>query len=167
MIARGWGALGKVLHSNAELSLLFKPYRMKLLTCLIMLSVVLRSGCKRDTPPVSEKLKYLTSKSWIYEEYFTDYGMPSSTLVYKLGRTENSMDLSLNKVKFNRKGGYWEITETGEEMAGRWKFLNNETQTEVVNITGVYMANIIQLDADRLVWFDPNSGRYATMIHRQ
>jgi len=140
---------------------------VKLLTCLIILSIVFKSGCKKDTPPASEKLKYLTSKAWIYEEYFTDYGLPGSTLAYKLGRTENSMDLLLNKIKFNRKGGYWEIRETGEEMAGRWKFLNNETQTEVVNITGVYTANIIQLDADHLVWYDPGSGRYAKMIHQR
>ena len=152
------------MHSNSELSVRFQTLRMKLLTCLVILSIVIRSGCKKDSPPVSENLKYLTAKAWIYEEYYIDYGMPGSTLVYKLGRSKNSMNLSLNKVKFIRKGGYWEITETGEEMAGRWKFLNNETQTEVTNITGVYTANIIQLDANHLVWYDPSTGRYAKMI---
>ena len=74
------------------------------------------------------------------------------------------MNLSLNRVKFNSDGTVNEITETGAQLNGTWKFLNNETQTEVTNAAGVHTATIIFLDDARFEWHGESVGRYAKMI---
>jgi hypothetical protein len=80
----------------------------------------------------------------------------------------NSLNLSLVTVKFNTDGSYSETLPNGAASAGTWKFLNNETQTEVKNTSGTYTSTIITLADNNFVWQDPtrSGGILAKMINQ-
>ena len=122
------------------------------------------SSCKKDDAPAKSKKEYLTSKAWVYDEYFTNYNTSSTMLAYKRGKQNNSMNLASNVVKFNTDGTYQETTETGAHLSGTWQFLSDETQTQVVNEVGTYTSNIILINDTKYEWYDQVSGRYGKMI---
>ena len=57
-------------------------------------------SCEKDSSPDTPKTKteLLTSKTWLYDEYFTNYNIANTLLTYKRGKTPNSSNLSLNQV---------------------------------------------------------------------
>src|SRR5438128_599837 len=124
-------------------------------------------GCKKDKD--KSKTELLTSKTWIYDEYFTNYNSSNTILAYKRTKTANSLNLSLNKTQFNSDGTVTETNQNGQVISGTWKFLNNESQTETKNQVGTFTSNIISLSENSYIWYDPvtNSGTYAKMIPLQ
>ena len=141
---------------------------MKITNLALSIGLLLAAGfssCKKnDIPPTKSKMEYLTSKAWVYDEYFTGYNTSSTLLAYKRGKANNSMNMSLNRVKFNSDGTYQEITESGQQLSGTWKFLNNETSTEVTNIEGVFTATIMVLNDSKYEWYNSTTGRYGKLI---
>ena len=139
------------------------------LICLLFFTVCFFS-CKKDTvtntPTTKTKLDYLTAHTWKYDEYFRGYNSTTPTLYYKTGRTNNYLDLSLNRVTFRTDGTYTEITETGSTLNGTWKFLNNETQVQVTNSVGTFTSSIVILDDTKYHWFDSfnSNGTFGEMI---
>ena len=139
------------------------------LFCLLFF-IVFVSSCKKDsvtnTPTTKTKIEILTSHTWMYDEYFRFYNGTTPTLYFKKGRTNNYLDLTLNRVTFRTDGTYTEITETGSTLNGTWKFLNNETQVQVVNSVGTFTSTIIILDDTKYHWFDPinSNGTFGEMI---
>ena len=125
-------------------------------------------SCKKDTDDnaIKTKTELLTSKTWIYDEYFINYNSANTVLAYKRGKPNNSLNLSSNRSVFNADGTTSEINQNGTSVPGTWKFINNETQTQVTNSVGTFTANIISLTDDSFIWLDPNSssGTYAKMI---
>ncbi len=95
----------------------------------------------------------------MYDEYYID-----GTLAYKRGRPNNTLDLSLNRVKFNADGTVEEISEEGEQIPGIWKFANNEKETIVTNYGGVYRSTILRLNTNKFEWRDMATNRVAKMI---
>ncbi len=133
---------------------------------IFFLSIISLS-CKKDvTDAPKTKTELLTSKTWIYDEYFTNYNSANTALAYKRGKANNSINLSLNRSKFNTDGTTSEINQNGTSVPGTWKFINNDTQTQVTNAVGTFTANIISLTDDSFIWLDPNAsgGTYAKMI---
>ena len=60
---------------------------MKQITSILLLAIIVGfTSCKKedDPRPTSKtKLEYLTSKTWIYDEYFTGYNTTNTLLAYK------------------------------------------------------------------------------------
>src|SRR5581483_1986712 len=77
------------------------------------------------------RLSLLTSKTWVYTEYFTNFSQPVPSLVWKSNKANSPLNLSRNVVKFNTDGTYWEIDQNGTSYTGSWAFLNNQTQVWV------------------------------------
>ena len=111
-------------------------------------------------------MELLTQKTWVYDEFITDYDESPTVLAYKRGKTNNSMNLSLVTMKFNSDGSYTETLPTDGTGTGTWKFLNNETQTEITNSSGTYTPTIITLAENSFIWQDltRSGGILAKMI---
>src|SRR6478735_8162041 len=111
----------------------------------------------------SDLTAILTSKTWVYYEYFTDFNTNPTKLVWKSNRSGNVLNLASNKVKFNSNGSYTEIDQNGITYNGTWIFLNNQTQVQVTNSQGTFTSTIQQLDSTRYQWLD-TTGRYGVMV---
>jgi hypothetical protein len=122
----------------------------------------------KDDDKVKTKMELLTQKTWVYDEFITDYDESPTVLAYKRGKTNNSYNLSQVTVKFNTDGTYSETSQAGGSLAGTWKFLNNETQTEITNSSGVYTSTIINLSENNFIWQDltRSGGILAKMINQ-
>jgi hypothetical protein len=118
-----------------------------------------------DTTPnntCADSSGVLTSQTWIYYEYFKNFN-DSATLAWKTSRTSNTLNLSLNQVKFNCDSTYSEIDENGNTLKGTWAYLNNGTQVKVVNSKGTFTSTIQVLTAKRYEWLAAN-GNYGVML---
>jgi hypothetical protein len=144
--------------------------RIQLILSGIFLSALL--SCSKDNDndndKVKTKMELLTQKTWVYDEFFTDYDESPTVVAYKRGKTNNTLNLSQVTVKFNTDGTYTETLTAGGSLAGTWKFLNNETQTEVKNTSGTYTASIITLADNNFIWQDltRSGGILAKMINQ-
>jgi hypothetical protein len=141
---------------------------MRFFKIILLLSAVigLTLSCKKDkdnTPKT--KSEYLTSKTWVYDEYYREYNT-SPVLYYKRGQNNNLINLDQNKVTYRTDGTYTETTETGTVLNGTWEFLNNESQVQVVNSTGTYTSTIITLSDQKYEWLAPttSNGTFGKMI---
>jgi hypothetical protein len=128
--------------------------RFQLILSGILLLGLLSCSKDKDDDKVKTKMELLTQKTWLYDEFFTDYDESPTVLAYKRGKTNNSYNLSQVTVKFNSDGTYSETLQAGGTLEGTWKFLNNETQTEVTNTSGIYTATIITLSENSFIWQD-------------
>ena len=128
--------------------------RIQLILSGIMLLGLLSCSKDKDDDKVKTKMELLTQKTWVYDEFITDYDESPTVLAYKRGKTNNSYNLSQVTVKFNTDGTYSETLQAGGSLAGTWKFLNNETQTEITNSSGVYTSTIINLSENSFIWQD-------------
>ena len=120
----------------------------------LLLLGLLSCSKDKDDDKVKTKMELLTQKTWVYDEFFTDYDESPTVLAYKRGKSNNTLNLSNITVKFNTDGTYTETLQAGGTLAGTWKFLNNETQTEVKNTGGTYTATIITLADNNFIWQD-------------
>jgi len=105
----------------------------------------------------------LTGQTWIYYEYFNNFGDPATVLAWKTNRTSNTKNLSLNQVKFNSNATYSEIDENGVTVNGTWTFLNNKTQVQVVNSRGTFTSTIQALSSQKYEWLAAD-GTYGVML---
>lgn len=134
----------------------------------ILLLGLLSCSKDKDDEKVKTKMELLTQKTWVYDEFITDYDESPTVLAYKRGKTNNSYNLSQVTVKFNTDGTYSETLQAGGSLAGTWKFLNNETQTEVKNSSGTYTSTIITLAENNFIWQDltRSGGILAKMVNQ-
>jgi hypothetical protein len=136
-----------------------------LLASLLFVSV---TSCKKDSTNDAPKTKMelITSKTWVYDEYITNYNSSTGSLVYKKGKANNSLNLSPNKINFKSDGTATEINQNGQTVISTWQFINNETATQTTNSVGTFTSNIIVLNENSYIWFDPASsnGTYAKMV---
>jgi len=128
--------------------------RFQLILSGILILGLLSCSKDKDDDKVKTKMELLTQKTWLYDEFFTDYDESPTVLAYKRGKTNNSYNLSQVTVKFNSDGTYSETLQAGGTLTGTWKFLNNETQTEVINNSGTYTSTIINLTENSFIWQD-------------
>lgn len=107
----------------------------------------------------------LTSKKWMYVEYFTDFSRSTTGLAYKSDKPNNLIDLSKNRVTYNADGSVTEINEKGNSVPGTWQFITVGTDigTQVKNYVGTFQSLLVNLDDSTMVWYDPTSNRYAKM----
>lgn len=142
--------------------------RIQLVLSGIFLLGLLSCSKDNDNDQVKTKMELLTQKTWVYDEFITDYDESPTVLAYKRGKTNNSYNLSQVTVKFNTDGTYSETLQAGGSLAGTWKFLNNETQTEITNSSGVYSSTIINLSENSFIWQDltRSGGILAKMINQ-
>jgi len=110
------------------------------------------------------RLSLLCAHPWIYDEYFHYYSSTPTQLVYKSGNTNNTLDLHLNRAKFNTDGTYSEIDQNGATITGTWTFLNGGTQMQVNNYKGIFTSDILRLDTERFEWMDVAGSNFGEEI---
>lgn len=142
--------------------------RILLILSSILLLGLLSCSKDNDNDKVKTKMELLTQKTWVYDEFFTDYDESPTILSYKRGKTNNTLNFSQVAVKFNSDGTYTETSQAGGTLSGTWKFLNGETQTEVKNTSGTYTATIVNLAENNFIWQDltRSGGILAKMINQ-
>jgi hypothetical protein len=131
-------------------------------TVLSFLLVLGFFACKKNSQ--QSKTDLLTSKTWVYDEYIVNFNTGNSTLAYKKGKMNNSIDLSLSQVAFKSDGTFIEIVADGSQHPGTWNFLNNETQYITHGFNYVATANVIILTSTRFVWYEQTADIYAELI---
>jgi hypothetical protein len=109
-------------------------------------------------------LELITSQTWVYYEYFTDFNNNPTNLVWKTNSSSNALNLALNQVQFFTNGTYTETDQNGTVYNGTWTFLNNETQVQVNNPIGTFISTIQTLTSDRYEWLQDNNGNYGVMV---
>ena len=147
---------------------------MKKIQCFLLIGGILLgiSSCMKHelpyphppTPPVDSTTSKLIANTWVYYEYFYRFDSSATSLAFKTGRSGNTLDLVLNKVKFNANRTYTETDENGNTFQGTWSFLNNETQVQVVNSQGTFTSTIQKLTGERYEWFESGTGHYGIMV---
>jgi hypothetical protein len=126
--------------------------------------VMLPKNLTADT--TGGRLQLLTSKPWIYTEYFNGYNFTNPLLVWKTNKANSPLNLSKNVVKFNPNGTYTEVTEDGTTLNGTWTFLNNQQQVQVNSSKGTFTSTIMLLNTERYEWLNYVGGStYGEMIH--
>ncbi|MEO9021280.1 MAG: hypothetical protein ABI237_16045 [Ginsengibacter sp.] len=140
--------------------------KITLITFLIILLINIIS-CKKNNDNSKTKTELLTSKTWVYDEYFEGYNSSNTILYYKRGKSSNLINFGIDRVTFKSDGTYSEINETGETLNGTWALLNGESQLQVINTTGTYISTIVVLNNDNYYWYDPSraNGIFAKMVH--
>jgi hypothetical protein len=112
------------------------------------------------------RLQLLTSRTWVYAEYFYNFSALAPGLVWKPNKANSSLNLSLNVVNFYTNGTYAETDQNGTVYNGTWTFLNNQTGVQVNNSLGTFTSTIERLDSTRYEWLDTVSGHYGEMVPR-
>ena len=113
------------------------------------------------------RLQLLTSKTWVYQEYFTNFSLTAPSLVWKTNKANSTLNLSPDVVKFNTNGTYTETDQFGNVYNGTWLFLNNQTQVQVSNSQGIFTSTIKLLDTERYEWLATDGDTYGEMIPRK
>jgi len=111
------------------------------------------------------RLQLLTSKPWVYTEYFNSFSQPVPSLVWKSNKANSTLNLSKNWVKYETNGTYSEIDQNGTTYNGTWTFLNNQTQVRVINSNGTFTSTIMLLGTDRYEWLNTDGTTYGEMVH--
>jgi hypothetical protein len=124
------------------------------------------ASCTKDTPDpaTSPNTDLLTSKTWVYDEYYSNYNTPAQKRIYKRNASGNSADFSVYQYMF-KKDGSFEVRVGNETMNSSWKFLNNETEVEISSGSSVpTRMKVLVLQADVFSW--QVDDYYAKMIPR-
>lgn len=130
-------------------------------------------GCEKDcdddvSKPVDlTKTEMLTANTWVYAEFYQNWQQPSQLLAYKKGRASNTIDYSLNRVKFFKDGSFEEIQNNGVFRAGIWQFQNNETQISTGSMSYTNNVTVIKLTADSLIWHDVANKSYGVQVAKK
>jgi hypothetical protein len=141
---------------------------------LISFSTLVFTGCEKDceqpdpqpiTPPT--KTEQLSTHTWIYDEFYTNWQQPTQALAYKKGGTSNTINYAPNRVKFFRDGSFEETMNTGAFRAGIWQFQNNQTVLATGSASYSNTVTIIKLTADSLVWHDAINKTYAIQLAKK
>lgn len=127
-------------------------------------SPVSKASASVDTS--SPVVKLLIDSLWYYYEYYSNPNSVSATMVWKANKPNNTLDLSLNRVKYFNDGTYTERDQNGNVFNGTWELLNNETQIRVYNIYGIFTSDIKKLNSNELEWQDINGATYGIMRHK-
>jgi hypothetical protein len=126
------------------------------------ISIIVK-GIGTQPPPQDSTTALLTSQTWVYYEYFDYFDSVEASLVWKRSPLVDSINLSLNQVKFNADGTYTEITQTGATLNGSWSYINGEKGTQVINSEGTFTSTIQVLTSQRYEWLGP-TGTYGVMV---
>ena len=96
----------------------------------------------------------ITAHTWVYQEYFYNFGQSVPSLVWKGNLSDAQFNLGLAWVKFNPDSTYSEADQNGNLYTGTWSFTNSQTGTIVYNSLGTFASNIELLDTGRYEWYD-------------
>jgi hypothetical protein len=110
------------------------------------------------------KMQLLTSKTWVYQEYFYNFDLTAPSLVWKTNKANVVLNLSQNVVKYDTTGTYIETDQNGNVYNGTWTFLNNQTEVQVNNSLGTFTSTIQLLDSARFEWLDIAGNHFGEMI---
>jgi hypothetical protein len=138
--------------------------RIKLFYLSLLATVLFSCSKDNDGDSPKSKTELLSSKTWVYNEYFTNYNQASTILQYKKGKSNNLLDLTTDIINFKADGTFSRIGDGGQPRSGTWQFLNNETQISTIEGGVTHTSNIIVLTENMFTWHDVPFGNYAEMI---
>lgn len=146
------------VHNNHQ------TYHM-LKTALVSLSLVFTlASCSKDNDTDNSKTTLLTSRTWVYDLYITDFSKVNSIYQYKKGKPNNPLNLSGDWLKYEKDGTYTRRDYQGQMKSGTWAFVDGETGVTTTEDGVTHTNTIRSLTSDRYVWFDPISDTYGEMV---
>jgi hypothetical protein len=103
----------------------------------IALWLLFIAGCTKEVPeaPVSPNTGLLTTKAWLYDEYYSGYGTTAQKRVYKRNAPGNSADFSMYQYLF-KKDGSLEVKVGDESIYSTWQFVDGEKAIEITGGSG-------------------------------
>ena len=134
---------------------------------IAVLCVFFLVGCKKEAPdaPLSANTELLTSKAWLYDEYYTGYNTPAKKRVYKRNAPGNSADFSVYQYLF-KKDGSFEVKVGTESTFSTWKFVEDETIIEISGSAGsTTRLKVMELSQNTFDWMLDEY--YAKMIPKK
>lgn len=133
---------------------------------ILISQILILSSCNSTKVVTQNKEKLLTNCIWQYDELFNNYSQSYANLVYKRGKANNFYHLDNDKYIFNTDGTFRAVLSSAPfTLTGTWKFLNNNTQLLFQNSSGeTFTGNIIQLDKNNYIFFDPATDSYGKLI---
>ncbi len=123
------------------------------------------SSCKKDNdgPGRSE---LLVAKTWVYQEYYSNFSTTSVQLLYKRGASGNSLNLDGDYITFKKDGTFERRDLNGNMKTGTWQYVNNDTQVKTVEDGVEHVSTTINLNASNYTWHDVADRSYGIMIPR-
>jgi hypothetical protein len=112
----------------------FRLMKHGLFAALVLLFLA-RCTKEKPEPSISAATALLTSKTWLYDEYYSGYHTAARKRVYKRNATGNSADFSVYQYLF-KKDGSFEVKVGNESMYSTWRFIEGETEVEITNGSG-------------------------------
>jgi len=137
-----------------------------LLLPFIILSCKKEAEKKPDTIPKT-KTEMICSATWIYNQYYINYNGANTILAYQRNKPVILYDLSKSKLKYNTDGTYTETLESGINVSGTWRFIENETKIELHINQQVININVYYVDATYFEWASSNGDVIGQMIPMQ
>jgi len=137
-----------------------------LLLPFVMISCKKEAEKKPDTTPKT-KTEMISSVTWIYNEYYINYNEANTLLAYKRYKPIILYDLSKSKLKYNTDGTYTETLESGLNVSGTWRFIENETKIELHINQQVITIKVIFINATNFQWASSNEDVLGRMIPMQ
>lgn len=152
------------MHSAVYLGIDFRLMKYVLTAALCVLLLI---GCKKEAPdaPTSANAELLTSKAWLYDEYYTGYNTPAKKRVYKRNAPGNSADFSVYQYIF-KKDGSFEVKVGTESTFSTWRFVDDETVIEITGGAGsATRLKVVALNQNTFDWMLDDY--YAKMIPKK
>lgn len=130
----------------------------------LLLLFTVSSCTKDDDNENTSNTDILTSKTWVYDLYITNYSSSNAFYQYKKGKPYNSLNLTNDWIKFDKNGTYTRRDYQGSNKSGTWQFVNDETGVSTTEDGATHVNTIRTLTKDRYIWFDPIEDTYGEMI---
>jgi len=147
---------------------------LKLVFCGLILSAIVISCQKNNingggptyprTVHEDSIRAFLKGKTWKYFEYFHRYDSSATDLVWKIGKSNSTNNLNLDRVTYLTDSTYKEIDASGTLYTGTWSLLGGGSQIQVVNALGTFTSNIVKLSNTEFQWYEPSTFHYGFMV---
>lgn len=108
----------------------------------------------------------LTGQNWLFKKYFVDFvdSTNPGKLIYKLGGTNNRVDLSKNRIKYNADHTFSQTDAAGVTVSGTWMFTNDaETIISQTTTAGTEVRTIVALGRKRYAYVNYATAEFALM----
>jgi hypothetical protein len=119
---------------------------------------------------------FLCTSQWMYYQYFGDFHRTNSTLLYKLGRSNNAVNLDGDMTTYYPDNTFVEVTPT-TTLRGYYKVLKiwgtgNENVIEVSSTIispnqyrGTFSARLMEINDKVYMWYSESSKFYGVLVH--
>jgi hypothetical protein len=135
------------------------------LSAVIAVIVLTFSSCKKENDG-PKRTELLVAKTWVYQEYYSNFSTTNVQLLYKRGAAGNSLNLDGDYITFKKDGTFERRDLYGDMKTGTWQYINSETQVKTIEDGVEHVSTTINLNSSNYTWHDVADKSYGIMIPR-